>query len=719
MNTLKQPQGEDLRVIDYIKQKLFLDKKSISAAINNVNHANGVPNEDSDIHNRADGCGESHHPTSKKNGILFYLSLFLIVIAQIYLSFKLSASPVLGVLLMILGMVGFYVSLHHTTSSKKLKETKEVFKGYPSINNSWLLLIAVFVLGFLSFMLFRNNGLGWLQILIWLGAIFAFGYSFWDSGKSFKLSKDNKPEPILKTQFIERIKADKVFYLAAGAVVFVLVLSHILFLSRMPIEMVSSQVETYIAVSEIRSGSQAILFPNNVVSEPLSYYWLAFMSLFFTESARLLAFYVAFFISFGFGLVFLYRLARLLFDKWVGLLAVLMFGISYWPVLQNYALIGSGLVFPILSAALYYLFRGLVEKRRTDFIVFGFFSGLGLLTNKLFLMMPVLALVLVLVWLLHHRTCRNLKVSLHWLGLFLFTMVLVSLPLFAAVSLNPSVYFQPILSRVSSYETALVGRPVSLFLKNFGSALGILNWSNRTSWVDGIANRPALDLVSAILFILGFVGLLFRTFKEKFWQYLSLLILLIAFLLPSAMSIAFPMENPSLTRAYGLALPTMIVLGYGLTQLFAKMINLPQKARMIIMGVVISLTIMSQLHLVNQVYPDKFTQNAWNAKQMSETILKVKKIYGQDTKAWVAGHPHWVDERAVAIMAQLPVESLRLIVDDENAWSKTTGTKLFILNVEAQETINRLKERFPNGVESLIQSQQEGKNFITFLVPEN
>lgn len=715
MNTFDQPENEDLRVIDYLKQKFTLSRKPSSISVVDDEEKGQILN---DLDSGDEG-GKVIQPIDNKFGALFIPGLLLIIIAQGILSFKLSASPVLGGVIMLIGMVSFYFSLNFSPSEKLSIQNEKTILKNPKLNTPWLLFLSVLILGFLGLMLFRNNGLGWLQVGIWFASIGVFVFSFWERGKKVEAVKDVKSFSFKWASLIEKIKADKVFYLTVAAVVFIVLLSHILVISRLPIEMVSAQVETYLAVEDIRSGSQAILFSNNVVSEPLGYYWLALVSLFFGPSLRLLAFYLAFLVSFAVGCVFLFKLGTLMFNRWVGIMAVLMAGISFWTIIQNYALIGGGLVFPILCAALFFLFRGLQQSRHEDFIFCGLVSGLGLLSHKLFLLMPLVAILLVFIWWSQHKNRKTLAIGLTWMGLFLFTLVLVSLPLLGAISLNPSTYFHPILSRLTSLEVSLQGNPLSLFLKNFGTALGILNWSNRTSWVDGIANRPALDIISAVLFIAGLVALVKRTAVEKTPQFISLLVLLPVLLLPSVMSLAFPMENPSLSRAYVLAIPTFIVVSYGGVFLFENMKIIPQKMRLFLFGLVLLLILGSQYQLIHWVYPENFRQNAWNAKEMSESILKFKDTYGQDAQAWVVGHPHWVDERAVAIMANIPVESLKLDMTSMESLEKTSGTKLFILNVDAQEAISQLKTHFPNGVESLFQSQQAGKNFMTFLVPEN
>ena len=99
-------------------------------------------------------------------------------------------------------------------------------------------------------------------------------------------------------------------------------------------------------------------------------------------------------------------------------------------------------------------------------------------------------------------------------------------------------------------------------------------------------------------------------------------------------------------------------------------------------------------------------------------VLKFERDYGENAQAWIVSHPHWVDERAVAILAGKNSESLRLDINMVDTLDKKKGSQLFILNIEAIESLNHIKELFPNGVESIAQSELAGKDFRIYLVPE-
>ncbi|HPX66089.1 MAG TPA: hypothetical protein PLW45_05770, partial [Anaerolineaceae bacterium] len=344
--------------------------------------------------------------------------------------------------------------------------------------------------------------------------------------------------------------------------------------------------------------------------------------------------------------------------------------------------------------------------------------GLGLFANKLFLMMPILALLMIFIWWIFTRKQNRFLRVLAWFGLAVLTMVVVAGPFMATVSQNPTVSLEPIFSRISDLEVNIEGHAFVIFAKNLFQAMGMLNWSNRSGWVDGIANRPALDLLSAVFFLIGLVWLIARAVKEKAWPYIALFVTGILFLVPSALSIAFPLENPSLSRAYGMAIPAMFLAAVGLV-LVAKWLGRSKYTRIVISVVCAFVIIFFNYQLLHGVYVDNYRQNAWNAREMSETILKFEKNYCEDAQAWVLGYPYWVDERAVAIMAGKAPNSLLLNLDDIHGIVNQPGAKLFIMHLEANDSLNTLKTVFPNGVESMVASELENKDYRIYFVPEN
>ena len=711
----KRELDADPRLFDYLISKLFFrreknthnSEKGISDVEANVVHEINIE----DIAKR-DEEGVNH---LKKSKGFFFFGLISLIIAQLSVELSSGKPAWIAGIFFAVGLAGLVFSF----MNQKGKTDKEHLEANPagkvrSVN--WLALIGAVLISLFNFFLWRNNGLGWVQVLVWIVSVALMGYL------SFEKRDDDAVEEDLST--VKRIKStwqkgrfDRRYLIVVITVVIVVLLFQILFIRKTPVELISQQVETFLAVDEILAGSRALLFPRNVVSEPMGYYYYALFGALFPENMRLTAFHFANIVSFCVGLFFLYRLALLLFDKWVAIATVFLYGIGFWPILQNTALIGNSLVFPLLAGALFYLFRGLIKERRMDIFIFGLISGLALFANKLFLMMPFLALMVILVWWVATKDRNPFPRAMAWLALTLLTLLIVSLPLIATISRYPEVYFAPILSRVSDFEVPLVGSPLVIFLKNFLTAIALVNWSNNSSWVDGIAKRPAFDCASAVLFLVGLVWVITLWRKEKHWTWLTIPLLWVLLLIPSVMSLAFPLENPSLSRAYGAAIPVFIISGVGLV-VFIKQIQNLARARIIIASLIALLALFLNYRLLHGIYIDQYRLNAWNTREMSATIMKFEADYGEDAQAWVVSHPHWVDERAVAIQSGKDSESLRLDISEIDTLGKQDGDKLFILNLEAKEALDRLKKLFPNGVESIAQSKTEGKDFRIYLVPK-
>ena len=728
----EKKQDADPRVIDYIKRRIMFwstDKDELYR--DEPGLADDVVFDQSLSEPQVFDVNEdavsraliNEEQQGKKQRFMFWASVSLIMFAQTSFNFRLGNPPLIGALFLILGMVFLFIVIFKKKTADVGSEQKADEPSKPSSSFSssssinWFSLAGAVVLSVFNFFLWRNSGFGGVQVLVWFMSVALMVYGSIEQDSFSEPETDESPEQEKRVTFnLKSLTADKPFFIACLIVVALVLAFQVHFVRQLPVELVSQQVESVLAVEEIRGGSFALLFPRNVVSEPLGYYWYALLSMFFPAKMTLLSMNLANLMSFWVGLLFFFLLTKRLFDKWVALGSVFFFGVGYWPFLQNFAMLGNSLVFPFLAASLFFLFRGLEQERRIDIVLFGIVSGMALFAHKLFLMMPLVGLLTFFVYWLYQRKRKSLWRILGWYGLFLLAMLIMALPFLATISTSPNVYFDPILSRIGNLEQAIVGHPLAVFFSNFVQTLGIINWTNRSSWVDGISNRPALDILSATVFIIGFIALLVGIIKEKRWQWLVWLILIPLFMVPSAMSLAFPLENPSLSRAYGLALPAFCLASLGLWEMRFH-VKHPKMMRNSVIGVFVLVILVSNFILLDNFYIVRYKENAWNASEMAQTINKFERDYGDKARAWVLAYPHWVDERAVAIMAGKSPEALRINLDKLDEETSAPGSKLFLLNVEAMDSLARLKERYPNGVESLVQSEREGKDYLIYLVP--
>ncbi len=71
----------------------------------------------------------------------------------------------------------------------------------------------------------------------------------------------------------------------------------------------------------------------------------------------------------------------------------------------------------------------------------------------------------------------------------------------------------------------------------------MFNWDDGNIWVASVPHRPALDVVSGALFLIGIVLLLARYLQKRHWLDLFLLLSVLILQLPSTLSLAFPMRT--------------------------------------------------------------------------------------------------------------------------------------------------------------------------------
>lgn len=713
----KRAPHSDPRIFDYLIGRLLFWKDNAYPVNDKEISASKISGAYDSSESGINGIDREGERQSKKRKGLFIAALSFLFIGQIIIEWSFAKTFWFSGFLFLISLSGLFILFIREQSESK------VFYSISSEKVSlfnWLALGGAFVISLFNFFLWKNSGFGWLQVFVWLVSVTLMGYAITLPPKIEDHDDNEKkfsPGERFKLPSLPIRLGDRSYLIVLIVVIVIVLLFQILFIFKTPVELVSQQVETFLAVDEILAGSKALLFPRNVVSEPLGYYSYAFFGLLFPEGMRITAFHVASMLSFCIGLFFLFRLTKLLFDKWVAVASVFLFGIGFWPILQNIALIGNSLVFPLLVGALFFLFRGLQKEQRLDLFIFGLISGLGLFANKLFLIMPFVSLIVILIWWIADKKHKSFLRASAWFGLSVLTMLVFALPLIATVSVNPAVYFEPILSRVSQFELAFVENPLVIFIKNFFMALGMVNFTNNSAWVDGIAKRPALDAISAVFFLVGLVWSVTRWRKEKQWHWLAIPVLWMIFVIPSAMSLAFPQENPSLSRAYGAAVPVFMLSGEGLVVLIRR-IHASQKVRIMLVTFIAVITLFFNYQLLHGTYVGHYRTNAWNTREMSEMVLKFERDYGKNAQAWIVSHPHWVDERAVAILAGKNSESLRLDINMVDTLDKKKASQLFILNIEAIESLNHIKELFPNGVESIAQSELAGKDFRIYLVPE-
>jgi len=183
--------------------------------------------------------------------------------------------------------------------------------------------------------------------------------------------------------------------------------------------------------------------------------------------------------------------------------------------------------------------------------------------------------------------------------------------------------------------------------------------------------------------------------------------------------LAFPSENPSMTRAVGAAIPVLQIAAFGIVEIF-NIIREPLRQRslaaVIIAGVLmLAPIVVNNNNLVFQQYAYQYQRSAWNASEMADVIQRFYSS-GKEGLSYLISYPYWVDSRAVAISMGRPETNLSLPATEIINTQNVVLPKLFILNPMDKDSIAELQTVYPEGVISTYQSVNSDKNFILFIV---
>ena len=584
-------------------------------------------------------------------------------------------------------------------------------------------LIATIPLAFLSFLFFGGNLYTPFNVLVWVGAISLLIWSLWLRGpggpsiwERLRLFLDGRTWDV---------RIDRWALLVVGAALLV-TFFRFYHIQVTPAEPFSDHAEKLLDIYDISQGQTRIFFPRNTGREDFQMYWSLLTSWVFGTGLSFLTLKLGTALNGLLTLPFVYLLGKEVASRRVGLLALIVTGVGYWPNL----IARIGLRFPLypmfVAPLMFFLIRGLRRRNRNDFILTGLCLGLGLHGYSPFRIVPLLVVLAVVLFILHRQSKGVRWESVIWLAITAVVSLLVFLPLLRYATEHPESFSYRALTRLEGIEQPLPGPAPLVFLSNTWNALRMFNWNNGDIWVHSVPNRPALDVVMAALFLLGVVLLVVRYSQRRHWLDLFLLLSVPILLLPSILSLAFPDENPSLNRTSAAFVPVFLIGALALDGLINAFGSGRRRSLVAyaLAAVLVWASASQSFDLVFHQFDQNFRQNSWNSSEMGAVIKGFGQVYGETETAWVVPFPYWVDTRLVGVWAGIPNRDFAVWPDQLEQTRQVPGPKLFIAKASLsdaaandQKTIDTLTQIYPGGTVSLHRSAVPGHDFWVFLVP--
>ena len=577
-------------------------------------------------------------------------------------------------------------------------------------------LAAAFLFGAIAFISSGGNTFNFLNLTSWILSIIFLVSAFWEGELPWQRAWGSIRAFFNQPQLSIQLRGWHILWLIVFGVgiYFRFHEWHIV-----PNAMVSDHTEKLLDVVDVLNGRFSIFFPRNTGREALQFYMAA-------ATERLLGTGISFeTLKFGtiiagiITLPYIYLFARETAGKEVGLAAMGLAGIAYWPNVISRV----GLRFPLYplfaAPALYYLVRGLRRKERNDFILCGLFVGLGLHGYSPARVIPIAVAAGVIIYILHRQAKGTRWAAVTWLIAAGFTALLVFVPLLRIFVAQPDAILFRMATRMGDAERPLPGSALGIFLKNVWDGLLMFSWDDGEIWVNSIPHRPAFDWITAGLFNLGIVTLAVRYIRKRSWLDLFILLSIPILQLPSTLSLAFPGENPATNRASGAIVPAFTAAGMGLMAIYSWIQKQWKTRRAAWSGAAI-VTILFfgaaglNYKLVFTDYADLFRRSAWNTQDAGRIIRGFAESIGDYESAYIMAYPYWMDTRLVGIEAGKPTRDYALWPDQLDSILPITTPHLFLLNPQDEESLSRLEELFPQGELTIFDSELEGKDILIY-----
>ena len=206
-----------------------------------------------------------------------------------------------------------------------------------------------------AFFFFSYNRFTWLNISLWSISLGLMIFSFWKQDVDFKnLSK--KFSDWQESGY--KIKNSSFLLLSILAIIIIIYFHFFRINSVLP-EMISDHAEKLLDVLDVLSGKFSIFFTRNTGREPLQFYLIALTSKIFNTGITYLSMKIGTAIFSVLMCIYMYLLGKEIGNKWIGLLAALLMGVSFWSnVLARVAL--RFILYPAFTApTLYYFIKGI------------------------------------------------------------------------------------------------------------------------------------------------------------------------------------------------------------------------------------------------------------------------------------------------------------------------------------------------------------------------
>ncbi|MCH7663845.1 MAG: glycosyltransferase family 39 protein, partial [Chloroflexi bacterium] len=568
-------------------------------------------------------------------------ALFLAFLAQINLEPPNSAPLSAMALYLIAAGLLVWANLSGEWSLAAHRDQKE--SGEPLTANAIGLAVGLPLAG-LAFWFFGGNRFTPLNLILWGIALLLIIWALWLRNPESDSWVTQLRESLAQSSWnLQITRFGLVFMVFFGISIFFRIYQ----LNEVPGEMFSDHIEKLLDIYDVQNGQRSIFFPRNTGREGFQMYLTSWIIDMFNTGYSFLSLKLGMVAMGILMLPYMYLLGKEVGNRNVGLIAMILTGIAFWPNIM--ARVGlRHILFPVFVApTLFYLIRGIRTTNRNDFIFSGIALGISLHGYSPIRVLPFVLVLAVILFMLHRHSQGTRHQIFIYFGILTFVAVILFLPLARYITedpINMSIFNYRALTRVGTLEQPYPGSPVVIFFQNLWDALLMINFTNSSAWSVSVPNRPMIDFISASLFLLGVILLVVRYAQERHWLDIFLLLSIPLLMMPSIISIAFPIENPTANRAGGALVPVFIIAALALESIYRGIRSRLSQESGTRLAVGLAVFLIGWSALLNygltfNTFATQYNRSAWNSSEMGAIIAQFTETIGDKDNAWVVVYP--------------------------------------------------------------------------------
>ena len=491
-------------------------------------------------------------------------------------------------------------------------------------------------------------------------------------------------------------------------------------LAQLPAHPHSDHVEDIFNIEDLDAGQRPIFFERNTGQAPLPFYWTWLLHRLLGLPLHFALLKISLAVIGVLAVPATYVLGRSLGGWRLGLFAA---GFTAWSM---WATLGArrGLTYPfaVFPAAL--VLAGLVAWMRTGrrghALLTGLWIGVGQHGYNAFKVVPLLVPVAMLLALTDPRWKGRRGRIFGDALLMAGTSFLLFLPLLDYAVKDPKWFFYRILTRVTGEERSLAGPPLMVFGDNLKNMALAFHWRGDSGWISSVGDEPFLDPATGAFLIAGVVlGFALWLRGSRAWGLVLLSIPLLT--LASSLNLAFPHENPHITRS-AVALPSVMALCALPAAWIAGEARRLRSWRRVVPAAALAAFLALSLRENYVGYFGRFNEQMTVLLDPVMEMVAVARQYGNRgvplDHVYLLDWPHWVDARCLAYELDRPKwADTNHVLPDVPVWPREERPLLYLFHKKDEARRGQLRELYPGGEEKIWRQKYADRDWASYFVP--